>query len=402
MNDSPDTDQDAILAFLGDPESHGGAPVDRIDTHISHVFLTGDKAYKLKKAVKLDFLDFSTVELRQKACERELELNRRLSPDLYLGVEPITREDDGFRISGSGTPADWLVVMKRFGQEDLFDHLVREGELTPDLINRLADRVVDLHETIEKRPDLGGPDSMKSTIRNAFEALEKASGAGLSLDAEEDLCTRLLAEVRKYSALLEERRLGGKVRYCHGDMHLANICLHNGEPTLFDAIEFDDAIACIDVLYDIAFPIMDLVNFKRPDLASLLMNRYLESSADYSGACLMPLFLSARAAIRAMALGLTAESPEFGQGQTGQTVLHARPILPGLVAAPAHCCRRDVGNGQIGAGARSRPHDRRTAGRDHAAFRRHPKKAVRQTPGRAPAAGSLHIRGFGACLRHVA
>ncbi len=337
MNDSPDTDQDAILAFLGDPESHGGAPVDRIDTHISHVFLTGDKAYKLKKAVKLDFLDFSTVELRQKACERELELNRRLSPDLYLGVEPITREDDGFRISGSGTPADWLVVMKRFGQEDLFDHLVREGELTPDLINRLADRVVDLHETIEKRPDLGGPDSMESTIRNAFEALEKASGAGLSLDAEEDLCTRLLAEVRKYSALLEERRLGGKVRYCHGDMHLANICLHNGEPTLFDAIEFDDAIACIDVLYDIAFPIMDLVNFKRPDLASLLMNRYLESSADYSGACLMPLFLSARAAIRAMALGLTAESPDSDKAKRakryftlGQSFLASS--LPRLIA----------------------------------------------------------------------
>lgn len=309
MSDS-NSDQDPVIAFLASPESHGGAEVERIDTHISHVFLAGDKAYKLKKAVKLDFLDFSTPEKRRKACKRELELNRRLSPELYLDVEAVTRTNSGFALDGSGDAVDWVVVMKRFGQDELFDHLAREGKLTPDLIARLADRVADLHGEIEVRSDLGGADAMTSSIRNAFEALESAPASGLGREAEEDLCARLLEEVRKQTPLLEARRRDGKVRYCHGDMHLANICLHEGEPTLFDCIEFDDSIACIDILYDVAFPIMDLVAFDEPALANQLMNRYLESSGDYSGVALLPLFLSARAAIRAMALGMAADGPK--------------------------------------------------------------------------------------------
>jgi aminoglycoside phosphotransferase family enzyme/predicted kinase len=309
LSQSPKTEQDAVIAFLAGPGSHGGKPVQCLETHISQVFLAGDKAYKLKKAVKLDFLDFSTLDLRHKACLRELELNRRLSPDLYLGVEPITRSGDGFVIGGDGPAVDWVVVMRRFSQNDLFDQLARDGKLTPDLIARLADKVAELHDTIEVRSDLGGADAMTSTIRNAFEALEKARDFGLKLQAEEDLCDRLLAEVRKQADLLEKRRQAGMVRYCHGDMHLANICLHDGEPTLFDAIEFDDTIACVDVLYDIAFPIMDLVSFDKSALANQLLNRYLETSTDYSGVALLPLFLSARAAIRAMALGMAAGGP---------------------------------------------------------------------------------------------
>jgi len=336
LNDSATTYQDAILRFLAEPQSHGGAKVERIDTHISHVFLAGERAYKLKKAVKLDFLDFSTVELRRKACERELELNRRSSPELYLAVEPITRDGDSFRIGGTGEAVDWLVVMKRFGQEDLFDHLAAEGKLTPQLINQLADRVAELHAKIEERPDLGSVEALISSIRKPFEALEKAPEAGLSLDVEEDLCERLLADVRRNADLIEARRKSGKVRYCHGDMHLANICLHDGEPTLFDCIEFDDAIACIDVLYDIAFPIMDLVSFDLPDLANLLMNRYLESSADYSGVGLLPLFLGARAAIRAMALAMTANDPESDKAHRAKNYLSLgrtflRPATPRLV-----------------------------------------------------------------------
>jgi aminoglycoside phosphotransferase family enzyme/predicted kinase len=315
LSDSHSSDQEGVIAFLASPESHGGAPVERIDTHISHVFLAGDKAYKLKKAVKLDFLDFSTPEKRRKACARELELNRRLSPDLYLGVAPITRVNSDLAIGGGGDAVDWVVVMKRFGQDELFDHLAREGKLTPDLIARLADKVADLHGGLEMRSDLGGAEAMASSIRNAFEALESAPDSGLGRDAEEDLCNRLLEEVRKQAPLLEARRRAGKVRYCHGDMHLANICLHEGEPTLFDAIEFDDSIACIDVLYDVAFPIMDLVAFDEPSLANQFMNRYLESSGDYSGVALMPLFLSARAAIRAMALGLAAHHPDSTKAQ---------------------------------------------------------------------------------------
>ena len=337
MSERAPTDQSAVIDFLADPASHDGAPVERLETHISHVFLAGDKAYKLKKAVKLDFLDFSTVEKRRKACERELELNRRLSPELYLAVEPIIRKGAGFTIGGKGEAVDWVVVMRRFGQDDLFDQMARDGRLTPELIARLADRVVELHEKIEKRPDFGGADVMTTAIDQAFEAMEHAKGFGLGREAEETLRAKLLAEIRKQAELLEERRAGGKVRYCHGDMHLANICLYDGEPTLFDAIEFDDAIACIDVLYDIAFPIMDLVSFGKPALANQLMNRYLESSGDYSGVALMPLFLSARAAIRAMALGMAADGPKSAKAkrarayfELGQAFL--KPATPRLFA----------------------------------------------------------------------
>jgi uncharacterized protein len=331
LNRNPKTEQDAVIAFLADPASHGGKPVEHMETHISHVFLAGDTAYKLKKAVKLDFLDFSTLELRHKACNRELELNRRLSPDLYLGIEPITRTGSGLAIGGHGPAIDWVVVMKRFSQNDLFDRLARDGKLTPELIARLADKVADLHGQIEVRSDLGGADTMTATIRNAFEALEKAPDFGLKRKAEEDLCDRLLVEVAKQAARLEKRRQAGMVRYCHGDMHLANICLHDGEPTLFDAIEFDDAIACVDVLYDIAFPIMDLVSFDEPTLANQLLNRYLESSGDYSGVALLPLFLSARAAIRAMALGMAAGSP--GSDKAGRATRYFE--LSGAFLDPA-------------------------------------------------------------------
>ncbi len=394
MSDS-NSDQDAVIAFLASPESHDGAAVELIDTHISHVFLAGDKAYKLKKAVKLDFLDFSTPEKRRRACKRELELNRRLSPELYLDVEPVTRTNSGFALDGSGEPVDWVVVMKRFGQDELFDHLAREGKLTPDLIARLADRVADLHGEIEVRSDLGGADAMTSSIRNAFEALESAPASGLGREAEEDLCTRLLEEVRKQTPLLEARRRGGKVRYCHGDMHLANICLHEGEPTLFDCIEFDDSIACIDILYDVAFPIMDLVAFDEPALANQLMNRYLELSGDYSGVALMA----------AVSLGPRGDprdgarhgggQPEIGQGEAGAPLFRAERVVPRCPRGPVDRGRRLVGDRQIRAGPRACAQDRRAAGGDHAAIGRYPEAALRQASGGPAAPGGLSRRGFG-------
>ena len=292
-------DQAAAIAFLEDPASHGGFAPDRIDTHAAIVFLAGERAYKLKRAVWYPFLDFSTIEKRRAACEAEIRLNRRTAPDIYLRRQPITREADGsLSFDGAGAAIDWVVVMRRFGQEALFDGMAARGELEKSHISDLADETAGFHRDAEPRPDMGGLDAMRWVIddniaemlametifdRAAVRRLERLYGKALNA----------------HGALLEARREAGKVRHCHGDLHLRNICLIDGRPVLFDCLEFDEALACIDVLYDFAFLLMDLEHRGRRDFANLAFNRYLWRTGDIGGLALLPLFMSCRAAVRA-------------------------------------------------------------------------------------------------------
>jgi len=148
--------QRETVAFLSNPKTHGGAEVETIATHASRVFMAGDRAYKLKRAVKYSYLDFSTPDLRRKSCEAELRLNRRTAPNLYLDVQPITRGGGGLALGGEGEAIDWVVVMRRFPQEALFSHLAEAGKLTPDLMRRLADRIAAFHREAEVVAAFGG------------------------------------------------------------------------------------------------------------------------------------------------------------------------------------------------------------------------------------------------------
>lgn len=307
--------QQDIIAFLSRPETHGGNAVERIDTHISHLFLAGDRAYKLKRALKLGFLDYSTVALRKLNCEREVAVNRRAAPGLYLGVTAVTKSRSGLTLGGDGEPVDWLVVMKRFDQDTLFDRLAMRGGLDGALIDRLADRLVRLHGDAERKPRHGGPVAMRAAFAYARDELGRLAdspcdGAGLARleDAIEGL-------IGRHHGLLGRRGGQGFVRQCHGDMHLANICLVEGRPTPFDAIEFDDRLVAIDTLYDLAFVLMDLIHFGRADFANRLLNRYLEGTRDYRGLAPMPLYLSLRAAIRAMAAALVGGARKQSEGR---------------------------------------------------------------------------------------
>ncbi len=306
-------EQSAVIGFLSRGASYGLPDVapKRIETHASVVFLVGDRAYKLKRAVKYSYLDYSTVAARDRFCHAELALNRRTAPALYLDVRSITRSASGeLQFGGSGRVVDWVVEMRRFEERDLFDQQAMRGVLTPLAMRQLADVVADFHTSAEKTTAHGGSRETADVVADNHRSFASACPplATSQVEALRSAVTRALDEVER---LLDFRRAQGMVRHCHGDLHLGNICLFGGVPTLFDAIEFSDSIACIDVLYDLAFLLMDLEHRGLRPLANIVFNRYLDRTNDYPGLPALPLFLSVRAAVRAkVALATLALHPE--------------------------------------------------------------------------------------------
>lgn len=294
--------QGELLAWLSLPSTYGGGgdKVERIDTHISSVFLAGARAYKLKRAVRLPFLDFITREQRRVACERELAVNRRTAPEIYLGLTAVTRQDDGsLAFDGPGEVLDWLVVMERFAQDQLFDYLAVQGKLGRDDARQLADVIADFHQSAAPRPAWGGEKGVRFVIDSNAATLARFIPALFDPVRAAAVTEKSLAWLVRMAPVLERRRAAGLVRQCHGDLHLGNICLFHGRPTLFDAIEFNEDFACIDVFYDLAFLLMDFEARRLPDLASTVFNRYLERTGDLDALSVLPLFLSLRAAVRA-------------------------------------------------------------------------------------------------------
>jgi hypothetical protein len=293
-------DQREVVEFLASSSNHAGAPVERIETHASIVFLAGRRAWKLKRAVRYDYLDFSTAERRHAMCEAEVRINRRTAPMLYRGVVPVTRERDGsLAVGGSGTPVDWLVEMSRFDQEALLDRLAARGALDLGLMRPLASAIAALHRDAEVRPDAGGRSGITRVIDGNAAAFGEQGAAILDSTVGARVTGAARDAVDHHGARLDDRRAAGHVRRCHGDLHLRNIVLLDGRPTLFDGIEFNDDIACIDVLYDLAFVLMDLWRRELRSHANTLFNGYLAETAELHGLALMPLFLSCRAAVRA-------------------------------------------------------------------------------------------------------
>jgi aminoglycoside phosphotransferase family enzyme/predicted kinase len=294
--------QEEVLAFLADPATYGGGAkkVRRIDTHAASVFLAGDRALKVKRAVRFPFLDFSTLEKRKRACEMEIEVNRRLAPKLYRGVVAITRSKDGrLAIGGDGVPVEWAVDMVRFDENRTLDHLA--NEIDDDLADALGCAVAAAHETapvVDAEPWIKALGVYIDEHVEAFAAYpEIFPAADIASHAEKSR-----AHYRRIVPLLRERGRRWLVRRIHGDLHLGNIALIDGAPVLFDAIEFSDVIASGDVLYDLAFLLMDLLERQLPQAANIVLNRYLAETRrteDLDALAALPFFLSMRAAIRA-------------------------------------------------------------------------------------------------------
>ncbi|MGD9903532.1 MAG: AAA family ATPase [Vicinamibacterales bacterium] len=339
-------DQSEVVSFLASPATHGGAAVERIDSHASVVFLAGTRAWKLKRAVRYDYLDFSTAERRRVLCEAEVRINRTAAPAIYRGVVAVTREPDGsLALGGTGTPVDWLVEMTRFDGEGLFDRLAARGRLDLALMPALADAIARFHDAATRRPDHGGAAGMTWVVDGNATGFAEEGRPWLDAAACADLTARSRAAIERQRRLLDARRDGGFVRQCHGDLHLRNLVLVDGRPTLFDAVEFNDEISCTDVLYDLAFLLMDLWRRQLPGHANAVWNAYLTATGELDGLPLLPLFLSCRAAVRAKtsvtAAGL-ARDPRRGElaAQAREYLTLARQFLdpppPVLVAIGGH------------------------------------------------------------------
>ena len=346
------TDQTEAVAFLSRPDAYGSgvAEVRRIETHISHVFLAGPRAFKLKKAVRYPYLDFSTLEKRRAACEAEVAVNRRAAPGIYKGAVALVRAPDGrLAIDKPGEVrreiVDWLVEMVRFDEDTLFDRLARQGKLDRRLIEDLAAVVAGFHGQAEIHRETDFAESLRATVEGNAASMAGPAGDVFSVAERDRLRALSLERLAAARPLLDRRRAQGLVRRCHGDLHLRNICLVAGKPVLFDAIEFNETFAVIDVLYDAAFLVMDLDHIGQAPSASIFLNRYLDEIGPGpdgdEGLSLLGLFFSLRAAIRAH-VAATAAGGLRGQAAARQRAearhyldeafRYLTPVRPRLVA----------------------------------------------------------------------
>jgi aminoglycoside phosphotransferase family enzyme/predicted kinase len=300
----PEDDQRRLIRSLANPALHGESctQVRVIETHISYVLLTGRFAYKIKKPVDLGFLDFTTLPARHFYCERELELNRRLAPAIYLQVVAITGTIDDPRIGGDGLVLEYAVQMREFPQEGLLTHVLERGDLHATHIDALASVVAAFH-LAAPAADVGSRFGSATTIRDL--AIENFTEINPLVDDEGD--RRTLADLRCWTerehALrarqLTERQRRGFVRECHGDLHLGNIALVDGNVTIFDCVEFNEDMRWSDVMADVAFLVMDLEDRGRPEFAARFLNAYLERTGDYDGIQVLRFYIVYRAMVRA-------------------------------------------------------------------------------------------------------
>ena len=293
--------QARVFAYLTDPAKH--PDVRRIDTHGASVFLEGGRALKIKRAVRFPFLDYSTLAKRRAACDEEIKINRLFAPQIYRRVVPITQRDDGsLEIGGLGAPVEFAIEMNRFDERRTFDHLAEAGPLDPALIDAAAEAIAASHRSAPLAPAEPWIHSIPGIIEGNTAAFrEAACYPGKDID---DLEHASLSAFSRLRGLLEQRGRQGYVRRCHGDLHLANIVLIGDLPVLFDAIEFDPTVASVDVFYDLAFPIMDLIRYDRHAAANALLNRYLAMTfvGNLDALAALPLLMSLRASIRANVL----------------------------------------------------------------------------------------------------
>lgn len=292
----------------------GTASVEVIETHISWVLLTPTHAYKIKKPVDLGFLDFTSLSKRRAACEDELRLNKRLAPDLYLDVLPITGTPEAPILGGDGPPIEYAVRMRAFAQGALLSQLIKEGDLRKETIDALASTLARFHRFIpvaSPQSGRGDPvDILEAALENLV-ALRKGLGDSTQLQGLERW-TR--AEYDQRRPALLERRQTGAIRECHGDLHLGNIALTGGEITIFDCIEFNESMRWIDVISEAAFTVMDLADRGRPDLAYRFLNAYLEDTGDYAGLQVLGFYLVYRALVRAKIAALRTVQLAPGPG----------------------------------------------------------------------------------------
>lgn len=306
--------QTEMIAGLCNPDCypHAVGNLHVVETHISWVLLTGEYAYKVKKAVNLGFLDFSTLEARRRYCHEELRLNRRLAPDLYLEVVPISSSDGRLRLGAAGPVVDYAVKMRQFQERDLLDRLQERGELFPGHIDAMACEIAAFHAACPPAPaggPLGSPENVLAPANQNFAQIAAVLQSGPERPQLDRLAQWTHMQGEALRAAFAARQRDGMVRECHGDLHLGNMFLERDRVRLFDCIEFSENLRWIDVMNEIAFLVMDLWHRSHPELARRFLNAYLERTGDYAGLEVLPYYLAYRAMVRAKVVLLRSTQP---------------------------------------------------------------------------------------------
>lgn len=271
------------------------------ETHLSLIVLTGDYAYKIKKAIRLDFIDATSLERRRELCEEEVRLNRRYASSLYLGVIPIVRTTDGLLFGGPGDAVEYAVQMRQFAPNDELHALIETNQVEPGEVSALAARLALAHSAaaVSTAPPPTRTLDFERIVLTNLTSIERDAALIGAQDAARALSSWMRAELSTREPRLQERERDGCVRECHGDLHARNVVRWQGALTPFDCIEFDDALRIIDTLSDAAFLLMDLMHLGRADLVYAFLNAYLEASGDYPGLDVLRCFLVHRALVRA-------------------------------------------------------------------------------------------------------
>jgi hypothetical protein len=287
-------------------------PIELIQTHVSYVFLTGEYAYKLKKPVNFGFLDFSTLEKRKHFLGEEKRMNEPIAPNLYLEVLPIALQQDNYLLNGEGEPVEYALKMRQFPQEHLFVNMFEKGELTEEHMEQLGVIVAKFHsqtETNEYITSFGEIAKIRESIDENYQQTSKY--IGLAQTEAQYIQTKEFTDnfFSSREDIFQSRRDNLKIRECHGDLHLRNICLWENKIQLFDRIEFNEPFRFVDVMYDVAFAVMDLDARGYQNFGNAFLNTYLEQTGDWEGLQVLPVYLSRQAYVRAKVTSFLLDDP---------------------------------------------------------------------------------------------
>lgn len=316
-----DSAQNQMIEALLDPGCypHPVKHIQHVETHISHVLLTGSFVYKLKKPLNLGFLDFSTLDKRRFYCEEELRLNRRLAPTVYLEIVSLNGEASAPCVNGPGPVLDYAVKMSQFDPASTLDRLDDLAQLSAQQVDAIATALADFHghiPTASADSSWGRTETVWQPVAENFEQIAKQAGEhSAALNWLETVQQWSVAEHSRLAPDFEMRRAQGYVRECHGDLHLGNMAWQAGELLIFDCIEFNPALRWIDVMSEVAFCYMDLRYRNHHDLASRFLNRYLERTGDYAGMRLMRYYTVYRAMVRAKVAFIRANQSDLSPKQ---------------------------------------------------------------------------------------
>lgn len=296
---------------------HDTQDIRLLQTHISWVILTGNFAYKVKKPVDFGFLDFSSLERRQHFCREELRLNRRLAPHLYLAALPVGKQGGHFQLDGKQDISEWCIKMRQFGDGNLLNERMQTGDFDAHWMDALARDIAGFHHSAECSDTITTYGAPHFLLRHIDASLNTAlhHPEAIGPDLIHALRRQCMEQAKALAPVFDARMRDKRIRDCHGDLHLGNIALFEGRPTVFDCIEFNPEYRAIDTLSDAAFLVMDLDARGHTDLAFRFLSRYLEFSGDYSGMALLPLFLSYRAGVRGKVACLLAGDASVGPGE---------------------------------------------------------------------------------------